>query len=156
MNEQLYQDWIDALESGDYEPGKLYLRRDDDNSSMYCCLGVLCELSELGTWRGEDKVKGYSVDDEETHALLPTKLMQEMGFNTMEGDFNINDLSYRLRYDILHHVQFAFTEDYDIDSISLVEINDGFILRSDSDIKSPFTLIAAILNEMPESLFKYE
>lgn len=35
--------WLEALESGKYEQGHHYLKRN----SHYCCLGVLCELVGL-------------------------------------------------------------------------------------------------------------
>ena len=40
MNEQIKQDWIAALLSGDYTQGQERLRDGD----RYCCLGVLCDL----------------------------------------------------------------------------------------------------------------
>lgn len=40
--------WVLALRSGKYQQGKRYLRRDTDS---YCCLGVLCDISETGKWK---------------------------------------------------------------------------------------------------------
>ena len=40
MNEQIKQNWIEALLSGEYEQGHDMLR----NGDTYCCLGVLCDL----------------------------------------------------------------------------------------------------------------
>lgn len=43
MDAKLKQDWIDALRSGKYRQGR---GRLCDDSSRYCCLGVLCAIQE--------------------------------------------------------------------------------------------------------------
>ena len=40
--------WIEALESGRYEQARFALRQE---AGGYCCLGVLCDVSKLGTWK---------------------------------------------------------------------------------------------------------
>jgi hypothetical protein len=35
--------WIEALKSGKYQKGKLYLSKEN----KYCCLGILCEIENL-------------------------------------------------------------------------------------------------------------
>ena len=52
--------WIEELESGEYEQCRATLR----NSLGFCCLGVLCDISGLGTW--EDSV--YKVSGKDTCA----------------------------------------------------------------------------------------
>ena len=38
--------WLEALRSGDYKQGRERLHRiNEDGSSGYCCMGVLCELA---------------------------------------------------------------------------------------------------------------
>jgi hypothetical protein len=39
--------WIDALRSGEYTQGKSALNKNGN----FCCLGVACDVSELGKWR---------------------------------------------------------------------------------------------------------
>ena len=157
MNEQLYQKWIDALESGEYKDGRQFLRYDHNNDTMYCCLGVLCEVSKLGTWVSypNENFQAYSIDDDIIdNFALPEKLAEEMSFKTPNGDFNLSDLSNDLLPEILYHVELAGGLDIKlVEDISLVEINDRFVPRDDSDITSPFTLIAKVLREAPESLF---
>jgi hypothetical protein len=41
--------WVDALRSGEYEQGKNYLL-SPDGKQRYCCLGVACEISGVGSW----------------------------------------------------------------------------------------------------------
>ena len=46
MNADVKQKWVAALRSGQYKQGRGRLRQED----KYCCLGVLCDLSPIGTW----------------------------------------------------------------------------------------------------------
>lgn len=51
MNEEIKQEWITALTSGEYQQGKHELRTSDNK---YCCLGVLCDIAAkhgVGEWR---------------------------------------------------------------------------------------------------------
>lgn len=43
MNPEVKKRWVEALRSGDYEQGEQHLRV----SGKYCCLGVLCEISDF-------------------------------------------------------------------------------------------------------------
>ena len=40
------EEWLVALESGEYKQTRHNLRTDD----TFCCLGVACDLSGLGEW----------------------------------------------------------------------------------------------------------
>jgi hypothetical protein len=52
--------WLEALRSGDYKQGRERLHRiNDDGSSGYCCMGVLCELAI-----GSMPVYRYQAEDE--------------------------------------------------------------------------------------------
>lgn len=62
MNAALKAKWVDALRSGDYQQGEMFLRRD----GKHCCLGVLCELAGIEISEGGGMVKGpYEKDDYE-------------------------------------------------------------------------------------------
>lgn len=56
MDQELKQKWVSALRSGDYKQGKYQLR---DNNNQYCCLGVLCVVSNKKL--SEDGI--YVLDD---------------------------------------------------------------------------------------------
>jgi hypothetical protein len=54
MNSSVKEQWIAALESGEYKQGQKALRPSE---STYCCLGVLCDLyakdhPKFRGWRG--------------------------------------------------------------------------------------------------------
>lgn len=40
-NTEVIEQWVAALESGEYEQGRQFLRNGDE----FCCLGILCELA---------------------------------------------------------------------------------------------------------------
>ena len=41
MHQEVKQQWVTALRSGEYAQGNGHLRKDDE----YCCLGVLCDIA---------------------------------------------------------------------------------------------------------------
>lgn len=49
MNEEIKEQWIEALRSGEYKQGRTALHRVNLEDSLqpdeFCCLGVLCELA---------------------------------------------------------------------------------------------------------------
>ena len=47
MDSELKKNWIEALRSGEYKQGTGRLRGYslNDNTEVFCCLGVLCEIS---------------------------------------------------------------------------------------------------------------
>lgn len=50
MEKALKAKWIEALRSGKYKQGRNVLRSSNDR---FCCLGVLCDISGQGQWKGE-------------------------------------------------------------------------------------------------------
>jgi hypothetical protein len=46
MKPEIRDQWADALESGKYKQGSVFLKneREDNGETTYCCLGVLREL----------------------------------------------------------------------------------------------------------------
>jgi hypothetical protein len=49
-NKKNIRKWVDALRSGEYQQGKNYLL-SPDGKQRYCCLGVACEISGVGSWQ---------------------------------------------------------------------------------------------------------
>lgn len=64
----LQTQWLEALESGKYEQGKNYLKRD----SKFCCLGIVCDLA------------GFAHGEWDVH--LPDALTEQYGFFTNFGE----------------------------------------------------------------------
>ena len=147
MNEtsKLYDDWIVALRTGHYESGK-YLLKSADNK--FCCLGVLCDISELGKWHYDVNEQHYSyrVEDEDDYEVLSYALQSEINFFDTDGGFKLDELSPSLQEEIRPYIKTLYTlQDRDV---SLSTINDNY-----GGPKNIFEVIADILDERPPSLF---
>ena len=77
--------WLEALRSGKYKQGKLYLKKDN----KYCCLGVACDL-----YNKTHKVKvdfvNYTSDNQQINTGLPPVVMKWLGLNHSEGRLSNN------------------------------------------------------------------
>ena len=91
--------WIEALRSGKYGQGTAGLRSLD----QYCCLGVACEVSDLGNWenKGDDydtfRLYDGSLSRQERlnsvelvgEALPPPAVLRWLGLKTDQGQFRL-------------------------------------------------------------------
>ena len=81
MDPDIGEKWVAALESGDYEQGKLRLRQKEE----FCCLGVLCDLYIWETGRGEwrPEAAGYAFHSASSTVLtvLPAEVMVWAGMS---------------------------------------------------------------------------
>lgn len=76
-----------ALLSGKYQQTTGVLRRKD----AFCCLGVACEISGLGTWEEElVSMHTYSVGGIVHSGSLPLQVQQYYGFVGSTGLLRIN------------------------------------------------------------------
>lgn len=88
MNQQIKEEWITLLESGEVEQGKHQLRTQDNT---FCCLGVLCTIAErhgIGHWGlGEsgDETLFYttSYDVATGVTVLPDEVVQWAGLDNI-------------------------------------------------------------------------
>lgn len=143
MDLELYNKVLDKLYT--YTKGNSHLRIGDS----FCCLGVICDLSNLGTWTTihREGIQSYTLFDDLSRIpytnYLPPDVQNEIGFRNSTGLFNIDDLSEdaATRVREVLNVSTEITE-Y---SVTLAEINDH---------TRDFALIAEILEQRPESLFK--
>lgn len=88
MNAHIKENWVAALESGDYEQGVSLLAYEDGESMKYCCLGVLCELAvEAGVAIKRKVGNTVTYGDNEYDATLPPVVMFWAGIEQEEGQF---------------------------------------------------------------------
>lgn len=81
MNALVKKKWLEALRSGEYQQTKGHLK----DAEGHCCLGVLCEITNLGTWEpvyhgGE--ILTYRVNGKvasECDGLLPEAVVHATG-----------------------------------------------------------------------------
>jgi hypothetical protein len=57
MKQDIKAAWQVNLRSGEFAQGSGQLRAWDSTKKvwMYCCLGILCEMSGLGEWKDEER-----------------------------------------------------------------------------------------------------
>jgi hypothetical protein len=100
MTQELKTKWLTALRSGEYKQGIGVLRSAESDS--YCCLGVLCDISELGTWHSLNykfiTKKGFM---EEGYAFLPP---------TIAADINLSRIQQRKLSGMNDSDLYSFTE----------------------------------------------
>ena len=144
MNEQLYQEWIDALESGDYTFTSNVLRSIRDE---FCCLGVLCDIYDPSIWKPN---KLWAYEYLHSSSCLPSILVAELNLTSATGMFRTEDLSPELQDIVepytLPPMRFYIDYNYKEYDCALSEINDYH--------PDPFPIIARILRERPRSLFR--
>ena len=80
------KEWVKALRSGEYQQGRGCLRSRDDK---FCCLGVLCDLTNRKEWEvvfEEDDY--YAILDEEN--VLPKNILSFLDLEEREPNFKIS------------------------------------------------------------------
>lgn len=75
VNKKHMEEWVEALESGAFQQAKETLAIKDDTGSMYCCLGVACELAE------RDGVAHDWYNDVVESETLPRPVQEWLGVN---------------------------------------------------------------------------
>ena len=92
-NIELRKRWIEALRSGKYERSTSMLRH---KSYGFCCLGVLCDISNLGNWELQENSDHYRyVIDEQRHSsFLPEQIVNRIGTSgTVDFSFEVEKIS---------------------------------------------------------------
>ena len=69
--------WLDALRSGKYPQGTVYLRRKDfdDLPGGFCCLGVGCDITDSTQWNDAGNAFGY--DSDSNICIVPIEVARE-------------------------------------------------------------------------------
>lgn len=100
MDNRLFDEWIEALESDKYQQGVGCLR----NADKFCCLGVLCDISGDGKWRNKEGLSSYHFElfemGYELHfSRLPVPLMARVGITSDQErrlmQYNDRGVSFR-------------------------------------------------------------
>jgi hypothetical protein len=87
VNQELKEKWLEALRSGQYEQGFGRLKLQD----RYCCLGVLCDVSDTGRFSiaGDFIRHDYSV----MRTTLDSNMSSDLGvdYDTRDRLIRMND-----------------------------------------------------------------
>ncbi len=84
MKYEIAMKWVEALRSGNYKQGRYYLKNSSDE---FCCLGVLCNISKISKWDGNNY--------ENEVIWIPNKVVQWAGMNSCSGYIDISKNYYR-------------------------------------------------------------
>ena len=128
------KEWVKALRSGEYQQGRGCLRSRDDK---FCCLGVLCDLTNRKEWEvvfEEDDY--YAILDEEN--VLPKNILSFLDLEEREPNFKISLENPKL----IEILEENYKKEDRINTwgyYSLTELNDTWKLN--------FSQIADILEE---------
>jgi hypothetical protein len=78
MNRDAKKRWLDALRSGKYKQGRLFLRT---NESEFCCLGVLCDVLSKSGW-AIDETRNHFTYVGPNGCLGTACLPEDVAYNT--------------------------------------------------------------------------
>jgi hypothetical protein len=73
------QKWVDALRSRKYQQARRTLR----NGDSFCCLGVACDISGIGTWTES----GYIINHYGSYRSLPNEVRNWLGLKDAYGSY---------------------------------------------------------------------
>ena len=83
---------VAALRSGKFKQGKMRLKNCSDE---FCVLGVICEVSGLGTWRSIDGSREYLLPNGAVEAaVLPPDVKEWAGMVSCVGGYPNGSLMY--------------------------------------------------------------
>ena len=91
MKKSIANKWIKALRSGKYKQTTSVLR----NLDGFCCLGVLCDISERGKWKRAKGGKVFVFNDW-YDKTMPNEVIEWAGMNNGFGllpDTSLTDLN---------------------------------------------------------------
>lgn len=98
MNKDVKALWLTALRSGEYKQGQGALRREfvDTNESLYCCLGVLCDLyaksvENSPAWTSDDGAPEHVRRYGGREAYPPYFVVEWAGLDDEGGSYARND-----------------------------------------------------------------
>src|SRR6186997_2457667 len=79
--------WVDALMSGDYKQGQMFLY--DPSNDSFCCLGVACVVSGMS----KESIAGLGITNrQEEFPKIPEQLLSQEGYKSTPHVFaNLND-----------------------------------------------------------------
>ena len=91
MNPEWKAKWVNALRSGEYKQAQDYLRTNDG----YCCLGVICDLTDNTKWIKENIYYFYSykipiyAEEMTKCATLPSTIITNIGLEEFDDVVNL-------------------------------------------------------------------
>jgi hypothetical protein len=111
MKEDVQKAWVEDLTSGNFTQGHGFLRvwDPDDEIWKYCCLGILCERSGLGTWVERTTDSGDLISEYLNSSMyLPPAVAEWAGLDPRTEESGEDTIQLRLAE--LNDEKTSFTE----------------------------------------------
>ncbi len=86
MNVEVKAKWLEALRSGKYKQGRLYLKTDD----AFCCLGILCDIYGKDGWTPDFDKNNVGIYLGKKHNL-PVAVIDWSGLNSPNPHISDNE-----------------------------------------------------------------
>lgn len=85
MKKEVAELWAEKLESGEYKQVSHGLRLERGGEYSHCCLGVLADISGMGSWHGElNNYNFYHCDDKSDSCVLPDRVREWAGLSEVD------------------------------------------------------------------------
>jgi hypothetical protein len=86
VNQEVKDQWVAALRSGEYKQGKGVLHRKVGGEDQFCCLGVLCDLAVKAGVTTVDASDDYNLiygpEDDRNTAYPPADVVEWAGLKS--------------------------------------------------------------------------
>jgi|SRR6516162_4963994 hypothetical protein len=92
MNSEIKNKWIKALRSGEYKQGEGVLHNQISNT--YCCLGVLCQITNVPRYEDNvENVEVFGIPEHYSKSYVPSNYANDFGlsFKSQEELAKYND-----------------------------------------------------------------
>ena len=134
------EEWLQALESGEYQQTRGMLTAVDSSDSLsHCCLGLVCHLNKSDLFvKPIGSISGLQYDDIRTY--LPEAIRTKLGFRHASGEFFVDATTKTLLLSIKPSISVDEGE-----KVSLITLNDN--------LEFTFKEIAQVIRSKPPGLF---
>jgi hypothetical protein len=95
--------WLEALSSGKFQQTKGSLKHHNTNS--FCCLGVACEISNMGVFHASGYYYLIGSDGIHGRSLLPEKIEKRLGLLNYKYLAGLNDTQGKTFDEIADYIE---------------------------------------------------
>lgn len=157
-----WEQWAVALESGNYDQAGSVLATTDRKQNgaigkSYCCLGVACDITKIGSWQWDERTKQFYFVVGESQSLLlpPGEVDAWFGVYMTEATYKMLDWTHTTTdkdaggYNIVAAMSLLSRKAYQLRDESEYECDDlPFFATLNDSFECSFTEIAEVVREV--------
>lgn len=106
VNKENMKKWIEALRSGEYVQIQGQLR-DSTHANAMCCLGVACDISDVGHWEDDAYVDTSAVE----YAELPPAVQYWLGVDSPAVEVSVDNFATAIQLNDIYQWDFLAIAD---------------------------------------------